>query len=169
MFHRQCSRHKSRQPRDESCSVDLAANIEDGCRNNCLLENGAQFGMARKREANRGPQRRSRGSGAQQNKTNKIRRRKEIDSATMSTAAHSQVVASVGIWSHSLQASYAEATYRHSMLRVRHYSQRSNGVVGRNDCHHCALHRLLFIWKQTRRSRSHRLAMAGIAVDLLRK
>ena len=26
-----CSRFKSRQPRDESCSVDLAANIEDGC------------------------------------------------------------------------------------------------------------------------------------------
>ena len=44
LFHRQCSRHKSRQPRDESCSnsVDLAANIEDGCEDSCLLEDGCE-------------------------------------------------------------------------------------------------------------------------------
>jgi len=44
--------------------------------------------MTRKREARRGSSRRSRRirSGAQQNKTDKICRRKEIDGATMSTA-----------------------------------------------------------------------------------
>ena len=35
-------RHKSRQPRDEHCSVDLVANIEDGRDDSCLLEDGCE-------------------------------------------------------------------------------------------------------------------------------
>ena len=42
IFDRQCSRHKSRQLRDESCSVDLAANIKDGCEDRYLLEDGCE-------------------------------------------------------------------------------------------------------------------------------
>ena len=53
-----------------------------------LQQSAAQFGMTMKREARRGSRRRSRRirSGAQQNKTDKICRRKEIDGATTSTA-----------------------------------------------------------------------------------
>ena len=56
-----------------------------------LQQSAAKFGMTRKREARRGSRRRSRRirSGAQQNKTKTIRRRKEIDGATMSTPEES--------------------------------------------------------------------------------